>query len=352
MRKMTQFSLAAAAVPVLGLAAMAAQGEIRSYYANDPRGRNVVMIESRAPLETMVTTTSKVVGEIKVNPDNVLDKPFARFELETAFLDTGIDLRNEHMRGESWMNTEKFPKAVFTLKAISPITVAGRMPRLEDGKKLTLPVVGDMELHGVTRTIRATVEIRTIKGNKDTAARLPGDLLHVRTTFPIKLSEFGINVPAATQLKVANEQQVTADIFTSTESPAPEKADVTPPRKPDANTTGRNMNADVTELVIEDLQEGTGEVAKAGDRVTVHYRGTLTNGTKFDASYDRGEPFTFGLGAGQVIKGWDQGVAGMKVGGKRKLTIPPSLGYGARGAGGVIPPNATLVFEVELLKVN
>ena len=107
------------------------------------------------------------------------------------------------------------------------------------------------------------------------------------------------------------------------------------------------------QLVIQDLQVGTGAEAKTGNRVTVHYRGTLTDGKQFDASYDRKEPFTFVLGAGQVIKGWDQGVAGMKVGGKRKLTIPPDLGYGARGAGGgVIPPNATFVFEVELLKVE
>ena len=106
------------------------------------------------------------------------------------------------------------------------------------------------------------------------------------------------------------------------------------------------------ELVVEDLKVGEGKVAKAGDTVSVHYRGTLANGTQFDASYDRGQPFSFNLGAGQVIKGWDQGVAGMKEGGKRTLTIPPHLGYGARGAGGVIPPNATLKFEVELIKVG
>ncbi|PXX38588.1 FKBP-type peptidyl-prolyl cis-trans isomerase [Aquitalea sp. FJL05] len=105
-------------------------------------------------------------------------------------------------------------------------------------------------------------------------------------------------------------------------------------------------------LIIEDLTVGEGAEAVAGEEVTVHYTGWLTNGSKFDSSKDRYQPFSFPLGAGHVIKGWDQGVVGMKVGGKRKLTIPPELGYGARGAGGVIPPNATLVFEVELLQVG
>ena len=105
-------------------------------------------------------------------------------------------------------------------------------------------------------------------------------------------------------------------------------------------------------LQYEELVVGGGNTATAGQKVSVHYTGWLTNGTKFDSSKDRGEPFIFPLGKGHVIKGWDEGVAGMKVGGKRKLTIPPQLGYGARGAGGVIPPNATLVFEVELLDVK
>lgn len=97
---------------------------------------------------------------------------------------------------------------------------------------------------------------------------------------------------------------------------------------------------------------GTGEVATAGKNTTVHYTGWLENGKKFDSSVDRGQPFSFPLGAGRVIQGWDEGVQGMKVGGKRKLTIPSDLGYGSRGAGGVIPPNATLIFDVELLGVK
>jgi FKBP-type peptidyl-prolyl cis-trans isomerase FkpA len=105
-------------------------------------------------------------------------------------------------------------------------------------------------------------------------------------------------------------------------------------------------------LVIEEISVGTGAPAAAGERVTVHYTGWLTDGTKFDSSKDRGEAFVFPLGGRRVIAGWDEGVQGMRVGGVRKLTIPPALGYGARGAGGVIPPNATLVFEVELLGVG
>ena len=105
-------------------------------------------------------------------------------------------------------------------------------------------------------------------------------------------------------------------------------------------------------LIIEEVVVGEGDSAAAGQRITVHYTGWLTDGKKFDSSKDRDDPFEFPLGAGHVIKGWDEGVQGMKVSGTRKLTIPPALGYGARGAGGMIPPNATLVFEVELLGVD
>ena len=102
-------------------------------------------------------------------------------------------------------------------------------------------------------------------------------------------------------------------------------------------------------LKYVDLKVGDGEIAEAGLTATVHYTGWLTDGTKFDSSVDRNQPFQFRIGAGNVIRGWDEGVKGMRVGGKRHLTIPPDMGYGDRGAGGVIPPNATLVFDVELL---
>ena len=131
---------------------------------------------------------------------------------------------------------------------------------------------------------------------------------------------------------------------------------------PDTNQTeasalGGPLDAPDTQITasglkITELSVGNGAEASSGQTVVVHYRGTLESGKQFDASYDRGTPFTFPLGAGRVIKGWDEGVVGMKVGGKRKLVIPPDLAYGSRGAGGVIPPNATLVFEVELLDVR
>ena len=116
------------------------------------------------------------------------------------------------------------------------------------------------------------------------------------------------------------------------------------------NTLDKKM--DTNKLIIEDIKIGDGKEARSGNTVVMQYKGTLTDGTKFDSSYDRNEPFTTQIGVGQVIKGWDLGVPGMKIGGKRKLTIPPDLGYGSRGAGAVIPPNATLIFEVELLDIK
>jgi peptidylprolyl isomerase len=119
-----------------------------------------------------------------------------------------------------------------------------------------------------------------------------------------------------------------------------------------ASTTAGNMVVTASGLQYQDLVVGSGPEAKSGNTVSVHYTGWLADGTKFDSSLDRGTPFEFTLGAGQVIKGWDEGVVGMKVGGKRQLIIPPQLAYGSSGAGSTIPPNATLTFEVQLLEIK
>lgn len=117
--------------------------------------------------------------------------------------------------------------------------------------------------------------------------------------------------------------------------------------------TGQNPTSyDIQGMKVEILQQGSGAAAKSGNTVTVNYVGTLQDGTKFDSSIDRGQPFQFALGQNSVIQGWELGVVGMKVGEKRKLTIPPELAYGSQGAGGVIPPNATLTFEIDLLGIN
>lgn len=152
----------------------------------------------------------------------------------------------------------------------------------------------------------------------------------------------------------------------STNPPPPpastEATNTTPPAPQNINNNTENNNSEskkpmnetttASGLKKEILKEGTGAEAKAGDTVQVHYTGTLENGSKFDSSLDRGTPFSFKLGSGMVIKGWDEGVAGMKVGEKVKLTIPSSLGYGDGGYPPVIPAKATLIFEIELLKIN
>ena len=139
-------------------------------------------------------------------------------------------------------------------------------------------------------------------------------------------------------------------LFTVLFSKAPQEKE----SSPSSNQQQAEESLPVLEasLQISDVTVGKGKEAKTGNKVSVHYKGTLLDGTKFDSSYDRGKPFEFVLGAGQVIQGWDQGVGGMKVGGKRKLVIPPLLAYGEQGIPGAIPPNATLMFEVELLDVK
>jgi FKBP-type peptidyl-prolyl cis-trans isomerase len=152
---------------------------------------------------------------------------------------------------------------------------------------------------------------------------------------------FGLAIPYA-----QGEEAVSSNAKTPSEKAAPKVAKKAAPKASAKTVTTASG------LKYQVLKVGKGPVAKAGQTVSVHYTGWLTNGKKFDSSVDRNQPFEFNLGAGQVIRGWDEGVAGMKVGEKRKLTIPSDLGYGSAGAGGVIPPNATLVFDVELLGVK
>ena len=165
---------------------------------------------------------------------------------------------------------------------------------------------------------------------------------------------FGVIVVCVVVLVVSqftNQPNAIADRLTQNQ---PQIAQVTEKPTP-SNTMSDDDNKVVTTasgLKYVVLNEGTGAAPKTGQTVVVHYTGTLEDGTKFDSSRDRGQPFSFKLGVGQVIKGWDEGLSTMKVGDRRQLTIPPELGYGARGAGGTIPPNATLVFDVELLKIS
>ena len=159
-----------------------------------------------------------------------------------------------------------------------------------------------------------------------------------KLTEPVKEEPMQVEPPAS---GAANAQEKPA----ASASAKPVETAEKPPEKPADPPSNEKLG-------IKDVVVGKGAEAKAGDNVKVHYVGTLPDGKEFDASKKHGQPFDFELGAGRVIKGWDQGVAGMKVGGKRKLTVPPSLGYGARGFPPVIPPNSTLLFEVELLEVK
>jgi peptidylprolyl isomerase len=167
------------------------------------------------------------------------------------------------------------------------------------------------------------------------------------------VSQIGGKPDAAIASELTSKPQVAATV-----TKAQNNASIAPTLMADASTSpapkkpGEAATTTPSGLKYVDLVEGTGASPQTGQTVVVHYTGTLEDGTKFDSSRDRNQPFQFKIGVGQVIKGWDEGVGSMKVGGRRQLIIPAELGYGARGAGGVIPPNATLLFDVELLKLS
>jgi polyisoprenoid-binding protein YceI len=199
-------------------AALTAQAVRTEFISDDPVGRNLVRVESRAPLETIETRTGFVTGTAKVNPDNLLDDPQAHFTVDLNTLDTGIALRNEHLRSEGWLNTAKYPSAEFTLTRIVSPTQPTPLP---DGKTVPVQAEGQLTLHGVTKTIPVAAELTWIKGTQDTARRLPGDLLHIRATFAVELADYGITGQLGPMSlgKVAGTQHVTVDVFTSTEKP-------------------------------------------------------------------------------------------------------------------------------------
>ena len=351
LKRTAQIAVATATLCLVAFAALAADDTLRAYYANDPQGRNLVTIVSQAPLETILTRTNQVVGEIHVNPRNAFDNPQAKFELDLSSLDTGIPARNDQLQSARWLNTAQYPKATF--KLIKLTTPPDHPLSLKNGGNISTGALGELQFHGVTKQVPADLEINAIDGSDDTRLRLDGDILHVKAKFHLILGDFGIPVPEQLKLDIANDQLVTVDIFTSTGTAAPEFAPPPAPPVPQpAAAAVPDPYHDVKKLQIEDITVGTGDEATAGKQVAVNYKGMLTSGKVFDSSYDRNEPFVFKLGHGDVIKGWDKGVQGMKVGGKRRLTIPPDMGYGDAGAGGVIPGGATLVFEVELLKVE
>ena len=204
------------AVALLLSAALAA--ERAKFLTDDPYARNVITITSEAPLETIVTRTQEVTGNIEFDPDNVLDKPLATFELETAKLDTGIALRNEHLRGAAWLDIDHFPKISFALKQFKS---GLKILALPYGAPLDLDGIGTVTIKGQAVDLPVTLTVTRLAASAETAKHLPGDLLKVSAAFDLLLSDFGIEIPAMAQAAVANRQHVEVRLLASTQKLAP-----------------------------------------------------------------------------------------------------------------------------------
>ena len=214
-----QIGLAAFALLNFAHAGVMAQDAARVYFANDPAGRNVVAVVSRAPLETMLTRTGAVEAHVKINPQNVLDKPVARFLINVNSFETGIKIRDEHMKSPDWLDTAKYPTASFTLLKTLPPAGTTSIP-LSAGRG-AMEVEGELEFHGVKKIVRANVAVQLIPETEETKARLAGEMLHITATFPLKMDDFGVVIPEMAKLKIANVQDVQVDVFVSTGSKAP-----------------------------------------------------------------------------------------------------------------------------------
>ncbi|MBI2300521.1 MAG: YceI family protein [Armatimonadetes bacterium] len=206
------------AVPVV-LAVLAAwAADMVTYLADDPIHRDCITITSDAPLEFMVTRTQEVTGTVQVNPDNILDRPTAHFELDAAKLSNGIPLRDQIMRGPDWLDVDQFPKVTFDLKQVkSP----NQPTPLKPGQSLSIDVVGSLSLKGRTLDVPATIVVTALPADDETATRLPGDLLKVAASFDIFLTDFGIDLGPKAVRKVANRQHVDVRILTSTKKFVP-----------------------------------------------------------------------------------------------------------------------------------
>lgn len=217
MRKSVCWSLAISIVLAL-IFSTASLAEPQTFVAYDRRGRDVVKFESRAPLETIIGTTSQIRGEIKVDPENIIKEISARFEVDLASIKTGIEPRDQHMR-EQYLETDKYPKIIFTLDRI----LKASEKKLFDQKSVDVVAEGSFDLHGVQKKQQVNVKVTFLKESQATKARMPGDLIRIEATIPFKLSDYNVKRPQFVLLKLDDNIKVDIDVFASNAIKLPEE---------------------------------------------------------------------------------------------------------------------------------